>query len=115
MNLSYYCDHNVHRAIVTGLRRRGVDCLTAFEDSRARAPDDELLERATELSRILFTHDDDLLVIASEWLTSGHEFSGMVFGAQSQISIGGAIFDLELIARILSLPEMRNLVVHLPL
>jgi hypothetical protein len=45
---------------------RGVDVLTVQEDGRAGASDAAVLDRATELGRVLFTQDDDLLVEASE-------------------------------------------------
>ena len=35
--------------------------LTAFEDSAHQLPDEELLQRATELNHVLVTQDDDLL------------------------------------------------------
>jgi hypothetical protein len=48
-------DHHVHSGITKGLRRRGIDVLTAGEDGRASVPDEVLLERATELGRVVFT------------------------------------------------------------
>jgi predicted nuclease of predicted toxin-antitoxin system len=64
VTLPLYLDHNVHGAITAGLRRRGIDCLTAQEDGMAQAGDPAILDRASRLQRVLFTHDDDLLVIA---------------------------------------------------
>jgi predicted nuclease of predicted toxin-antitoxin system len=61
MSVGLYMDEHVPRAITEGLRLRGVDVLTAQEDNRRRASDSELLDRATELGRILFTQDSDLL------------------------------------------------------
>ena len=54
-------DVHVRRAVAAGLRLRGVDVLTAQEDDTGELPDPELLDRATELGRALFTQDDDLL------------------------------------------------------
>lgn len=42
-------DENVHRAITTGLRLRGVDVLTVQEDQRAGFADPLILNRATGL------------------------------------------------------------------
>ena len=36
-----------------GLRRKGIDCLTAEEDGTKQLPDDLLLQRATELGRVM--------------------------------------------------------------
>ncbi len=65
MSVGLYMDHHVHGAITAGLRRRGVDCLTAEEDGTSRLHDEQLLERATYLGRVLFTNVEDLLVIAA--------------------------------------------------
>jgi hypothetical protein len=56
-------DVHVKAAITAGLRQRGIDVLTAQEDGANRLDDDRLLERATALQRVLFSQDDDLLVI----------------------------------------------------
>lgn len=57
-------DVHVPRAVTNGLRRRGVDVLTAQEDGAATLDDRALLDRATALNRPLYTHDDDLLIEA---------------------------------------------------
>ncbi len=51
-------DQHVPRAISVGLRLRGVDVVTAFEDGAGEMNDSELLNRASELGRVLFTQDD---------------------------------------------------------
>jgi predicted nuclease of predicted toxin-antitoxin system len=61
MSLSLYMDHHIASAITQGLRARGVDILTAYEDGAARMLDAELLDRAGQLGRVLFTQDQDLL------------------------------------------------------
>jgi len=47
-------DVHVPQAITDQLRRRSVDFLTAIEDSSAELTDEELLERASSLERVLF-------------------------------------------------------------
>jgi hypothetical protein len=108
-------DHNVHAAITQGLRSRGVDCLTAEEDGRARAADEDILARALVLRRGVFSEDVDFLAIASQWLRTGREFDGVVYARQMGITIGQAIADLELIAKVLEPEEMRNTVEWIPL
>jgi len=75
--LTLFMDHHVPFAITAGLRKRGVDVRTAEEDGSATLEDDPLLARATSLGRILFSQDEDLLVIAHQWLQSGREFAGL--------------------------------------
>jgi hypothetical protein len=112
--LAFYMDHHVHRGIIDGLRRRGIDVLTAFEDGCERFDDEALLERATTLGRILFTQDQDFLEIAPRWQTSARYFPGIVYAIQQNIDIGGAIEYLELIAHLKSPEEMRDSVEYVP-
>lgn len=57
MTLRLYMDHHVPAAITEGLRSRGVDVLTALDDGTEEFEDPPLLQRATELDRVLFTQD----------------------------------------------------------
>jgi predicted nuclease of predicted toxin-antitoxin system len=110
-----YMDVHIPEAITRGLRRRGVDVLTAQEDGAARLEDDELLDRATELGRALFTEDDDLLAEATSRQRSGKPFAGVVFIRQRAADIGRCIEDLELIARVNDSEDTANWVQYLPL
>ena len=115
MSLSYYMDHHLHGAITQGLRRRGIDCLTTEEDGTQRSADDLLLQRASDLGRIMVSQDDDLLAIAADWIGSALPFAGLVFGRQLGVTVGQAVNDLELIAHILSPEEMRSQILWIPL
>ena len=112
--LTLFMDHHVPFAITAGLRKRGVDVRTAEEDGSATLEDDPLLARATSLGRILFSQNEDLLVIAHQWLQCGREFAGLVYAHQLAISIGQAVRDLELLAKVLDAADMRNRVEYLP-
>jgi hypothetical protein len=46
VTLRLYIDHNVPDAIMEGLVRRGVDCLTALADKSHQLEDELLLQRA---------------------------------------------------------------------
>jgi len=61
MSLGLYMDVHVPLPITRGLRRRGVDMLTAQDDNTQRLPDPQLLDRATSLGRLLFSEDSDLV------------------------------------------------------
>jgi hypothetical protein len=108
-------DVHVPAAITEGLRRRRVDIRTCQDDGFRRADDDVLLKRATELTRILVTQDQDFLQIAAAWQQSGKRFTGIIFAPQQRASIGGYIADLELIANCAKAEELENLVTFLPL
>lgn len=79
MAVGIYMDVHIPRSITNGLRLRGVDVLTAQEDGTIMLTDPELLDRATELSRILYSQDDDLLVEANYRLQNNIEFSGIIY------------------------------------
>ncbi len=55
MPLALYMNEHVPRAITVGLRVRGVDVLTVQEDDRRGTDDADLLDRAVELNRVMFS------------------------------------------------------------
>jgi predicted nuclease of predicted toxin-antitoxin system len=113
--LAFLMDHQVHLGITEGLRRRGIDVLTAWEDGRAEADDEELLERATALGRVFVSQDQDLLRITKQWQRLGRPFAGVVFAIQQDIDIGGTIEYLELVAHAMTADEMKNRVEYVPI
>ncbi|HXB74483.1 MAG TPA: DUF5615 family PIN-like protein [Candidatus Acidoferrales bacterium] len=96
---------HVRRAVTTALRLRSIDVLTAQEDGSAELADDVLLERATELGRVLVSQDEDLLHEGARWLSEGKDFSGIIYSHQLRIMIGQMVDDLEMIARATSQDE----------
>jgi hypothetical protein len=108
-------DEHVHRAITDGLRLRGVDVLTAQEDGYRHTSDDILLDRATELQRVLFSQDEDLLSEAKLRQSGETPFAGVIYAHQLRITIGVCVRDLELIAKAADLEDLANRVEFLPL
>ncbi len=115
MPLAFYMDHHVPRVITLGLRLRGVDVLTAYEDGASELEDAALLDRASELARVLFTRDDDLLGEAAKRQGEGIPFYGIVYAHQLRVSIGRCVQDLELIAKAGEPADLLNGVMFLPL
>jgi len=115
MSVKLYMDVHVKRAVTDGLRLRGVDVLTAQDDGSAEFEDDLLLDRATELHRVLFSQDDDLLREANKRQQTGENFAGVIYAHQLNITVVRCIDDLELIAKATDLEEWLNSVVYLPL
>jgi hypothetical protein len=91
-------DEHVPLAVTLALRLRGIDVTTAQEDGRSGVDDDILLDRATELRRILVSQDADLLRVGMRRLDLGQEFSGLIYAHQLSLTIGQLVKDLELIA-----------------
>ena len=110
-----YMDHHVRNEITDGLRARGVDVLTAYEDNHHAVPDAMLLDRASSLGRILFSQDDDLLAEATRRQRAGLPFGGVVYGHQRRVSVGQCISDLEMIAKAGAPGDLENAVIYLPL
>lgn len=115
MSLGLYFDHHVPRAIAVGVRQRGIDVLTTEPDGMADRDDEFLLQRATDLGRVVFTQAMDFLALAAAWRQTRREFTGMVYAHQLRITIGGAIHDLALIASRMNPEDIRNRVEFLPL
>jgi hypothetical protein len=103
MPLAIYLDHHVPRAITLGLGLRGVDVLTAYEDG------------ASELGRVIFTRDDDLLAEAAKRQEEGILFQGVIYAHQMRVSIGKCVQDLEMTAKVGEPADLMNGIMFLPL
>jgi predicted nuclease of predicted toxin-antitoxin system len=106
---------HIRRAVTTALRLRSVDVLTAQEDRAAETDDDALLQRATDLGRVLVSQDADLLREAASRLAEHRTFSGLVYTHQLRITIGQMVDELELIAKATSAEEWKGRIEYLPL
>lgn len=115
MAVSLYMDHHIPKSITVGLRLRDVDVITAYEDDADQLNDDQLIQRAHELSRALFTQDDDLLEEAAKCQREGITFSGVIYAHQLRVTIGVCIQDLEIIAKSGESKDLENQVIFLPL
>jgi len=113
--VAFYMDHHVPHAITLGLRLRGLDVLTAFEDGTSEVQDAALLDRAGELGRVLFTRDDDLLAEAAKRQRAGIPFHGIVYAHQLRVAIGRCVQDLAIPAEAAESEDLKNGVVFLPL
>ena len=67
MAVPLYMDVQVPQQITDQLRRRGADVLTAIEDGWAEAADEDLLEHARELGRVVLTQDIRFRAMAEDW------------------------------------------------
>ena len=115
MSIAFYMDENVHRGITDGLRIRDVDVLTVQEDGRTGFRDPIILDRATELERVLFSQDDDFLAEATRRQQERINFSGVVYAHKLRVSVGDCVHDLEIIAKAAYPEELANRVQYLPL
>jgi hypothetical protein len=114
MAVALYMDVHVPWAISDQLRRRGVDIVTAVEDRAGNLSDGDLLGRAGELGRIVFTQDIRFKALAELWQSQGRPFAGLLFGHQLRGSIGQYVANLELVALASEPGEWKNVVAYLP-
>lgn len=115
MSITFYIDENVHRGITNGLRIRNIDVLTVQEDGRTGFRDSLILDRATELKRVLFSQDDDFLAEATRRQQAKINFAGVVYAHKLRVSVGDCIRDLEIIAKAAYPEELANCIQYLPL
>jgi predicted nuclease of predicted toxin-antitoxin system len=99
--IAFYLDEHVPRAVTGGLRRRGVDALTAQEAGLQGANDEEHLAFALREGRVTFTQDADFLRLHA----AGRSHPGIVYVPQ-QAPIGAIVRGLMLIYEVLSPEDM---------
>jgi hypothetical protein len=97
----FYTDEHVSRAVVEGLRRRGIDVLSTYEAEMLGASDEAHLALATSQGRVVFTQDADFLRLHAR----GLEHSGIAYASQ-QTPVGDVIRGLVLIHQVLDAEEM---------
>ncbi|MDQ7036038.1 MAG: DUF5615 family PIN-like protein [Anaerolineae bacterium] len=78
VDLRFYFDESVELAVSLQLERAGIDVVSAHSLARLGDSDDNHLQRATDLERVLCTYDQDFLRLAAEG-TSHH---GIIFAQQ---------------------------------
>ncbi len=115
MKLSFYMDVHIPRSITNALRLKSINILTAQEDNTTLLDDKSLLQRATEKERVLVSFDTDLLSIVTDFYKTGKNFSGLIYAHPLKISIGKCIKDIETIASVVSVDEMQNQIIFLPI
>jgi len=98
-----------------GLRLRGIDVTTVQDDGTVGGSDEDLLERAEALDRVLFSQDQDLLRLAKAWRLEGRRFAGVIFAPQQRVTTGQLVKDLELLAKAGEMDHFENHVEFLPL
>jgi predicted nuclease of predicted toxin-antitoxin system len=114
MSIAFYMDEHVPFAITAGLVLRGVDVLTSQADGARGKEDIEVLDRATELGRTVFTQDEDFLAEARRRQRTGNAFAGVVYAHQLNVTIGQCVSDLELISKVYEPQDLANRVEYLP-
>ena len=92
-----------------------MDVLTAQDDGQRETDDAALLDRATELGRVMFSFDADLLREATRRQKDGDSFAGLIFAHPTQFGVGECIRDLEIIAKTGEPADVAGQIIYLPL
>jgi predicted nuclease of predicted toxin-antitoxin system len=108
-------DVHVRSVITRALRRLGVDVLTSQEDGTAEMEDADLLTRASDLGRVLFTSDADFLMEAPRRQRAGIPFAGVIYAHQRNVAVSDCIADLEILAKLSDPADLENVLTYLPL
>lgn len=102
--IRFHTDEQVERAIAEALRRRNIDITTTPEVGLLGATDEKQLAFALVQERVIFTQDDDFLVLHQQ----GLEHYGIVYCHQNSRSIGEIVRGLILIWEALEPLDMQN-------
>jgi hypothetical protein len=109
--LRYYMDENVPTAVAEQLRLNSIDAISVHDLEQLGDADLNHLQRATNMGRVLCTHDQDFLRLAAE----GSEHAGIAFAPQYQATIGGWVRELRSLHARLTANEAVGQVVYLSL
>ena len=106
--LKIYTDENVDVRVAEGLRRRGVEAASAYDEQRVGVPDEAQLAHAAMLGAVIFTHDVNLIEIALEMNRRGDDHKGVIFSQVHRLRLGECIRRLALYAEVVTAEEMIN-------
>lgn len=107
--IRFYTDEHIARAVIRGLRERGIDVLSVPDAGMLGASDGEHLAFAQTEGRVFFTHDDDFLRLAA----TGLSHAGIIY-APRRVTVGETIRGLLLIYQHLDAESMVDTVQFLP-
>ncbi len=108
MPLRFFFDECADEDVARGLRRRGIDVVTAAELGRKELPDEDQLEFARRTGRVIYTTDRHFLRLVADWLRKGIEFPGVVYHTQGAFTKGQAVRALLLLNEFLAPSDMVN-------
>ena len=99
----------MRHALVMGLRKRGVDILTALEAGTTKATDEQQLAFAAAQGRAIYSFNvGDSCRLHSEWLVEPRSHAGIALARQQQFSVGEQMRRLVRLIGTLSQEDMRN-------
>lgn len=79
--IRFHTDEHIGRAVVEGLRRRGIEVSTALDEGLQSATDEQQLHHAHNTGRVFVTQDRDFLRLHAE----GARHSGIAFFLRDEL------------------------------
>ena len=104
MPLSLLCDEHIPYAIIAALKSRGIDAVPVQLVGLRTTGDPEILDAARRQGRIVYTWDEDYLIINH----SGAAHAGIFYHHKDKHQWGEAIDTVHLACETLTPDEMRN-------
>lgn len=102
------------RALIRGLRSRGIDITDALDEGRVGQSDSAQLEFAAQAGRVLYTFNvADFCRLHREYVTNQKSHSGIVVVYRQRYTVGEQMRRLSRLAEGKSAEEMRNHLVFL--
>ncbi|MDZ8110319.1 MAG: DUF5615 family PIN-like protein [Nostoc sp. DedQUE12a] len=109
MLLLYLDEDSMDRDLVTALRSRGVDVITASDAGMLGYSDTDHLDYATSLGRVLYSFNKgDFYRLHIKYLTEGKTHAGIILAYQQRYSIGEQMRQLLELIGTKSAEEMQN-------
>lgn len=110
MQVRLYVDEDaMARALVRGLRARGMDLTTVLDEGMSEQNDLAQLEYATRQGRVLYTFNvGHFCYLHKEYLAQGKHHAGIIVVYRQRYSVGEQIRRLLNLIQMKSAEEMRN-------
>jgi hypothetical protein len=102
--LQFYMDQHFPGPASLGLRRHGMDVLTAQDAGRCGLPDADQLQFATREERVMVSFDPDYVALH----TSGVQHAGIAWCPATKYSIGELIQAILLLHGVLDRDMMKS-------
>lgn len=105
-----YVDEDASQeAVVSALRRKGIDVLTAYDAGREGRTDEDHLRYATTQGRAVYSLNvSDFTRIHTEFLSRGEEHAGMIMIPRQRYAIGEKIRRLQELLEATDAESLRN-------
>lgn len=115
MSLAFYFDEHIPIPLANGCLRRELDVLTIQRDDMIGASDEEVLDRAISLGRVLVMMDKDFIIMGAERQRTGKHFPGIIIIKAHRFALARVLEDLVLLSSCDASEELAGTISYLPI